>query len=219
MLNGLLNSRRALVIGVTVCLAGFGGITGVSMAAYPFQRYTRSNPDCDGSGTDPVNWAIYGDAAYWQNTSKLITDEVGWGDPPGPVSSMWLGTGGGGCFGADDQRKLGFRRGHHTRLWEAPELINQNYWTVGDAHRERIVVDIGGCKPASDAVYPRIDGMTGFDAGVFEMQVGHGKHHGLALRYKGAIHRPHRAHLKQCNGDRVGWNGAQLKFILNKKAP
>jgi len=185
-------------------------------AHYEAINYHTYNNCSERKVVDPINIVFVGKgtsagaAATWQRASDIVKNEVGWEDQNTGSTQSILDHG--GCREMNDQRKLGTRRGHHTRLFQMADRDRRNrVVTVGDAHQERIV-RCGG-RPG-DAVYSSINGRTGFDEGAAEVMRAIG-----GQRYIGYVKRPERAQREtfaQCNGERVGWNGRQLFFTTDR---
>jgi hypothetical protein len=84
-------------------------------------------------------------------------------------------------------------------------LFKERSGQVGDAHRDHKEA----CS-SFDAVPQKIHGRTGFD------QAAHEFLDAFPVRYYGYRKKPHRQRFRQCDGDRVGWNGRQLFFAKDK---
>lgn len=195
--------RRTAIIGAVVvaCLSvlSVARTPPMAFAHYNINYHTWGNC-ADRNIVDPINIVFAGGSATFQTSSNIVRNEVGWEDQntSSPQSIFDHSQ----CEAFDDARKLGTRRGHHTRLWQMNDRDRRGRLiTVGDAHQERVVASCPG-----DAVYENINGRSGFDDGAREV------FDALRGRYGDYLKRPNRMRFNQCNGDEPGWNGRQLFF-------
>jgi hypothetical protein len=176
-----------------------------SSAQAHFTQSLFSYSDCDGGPTDPLNVAFFGRAIAPSLAAARVERRLGWPDESG--STQYFKSHG-GCIVMSGQRSLGFQDKHHLRFFFMPGTDRKGRrWIFSDAHRERKKF-CGFENPISDAVYPEINGVSGFDQGAREVYAG------FSDRYRGYLLGPNRRTFKQCTGELVGWNGVVYLFHL-----
>lgn len=111
------------------------------------------------------------------------------------------------CIKQSGQRNLGFQDKHHLRFFKMPGRDRKKrQWVFSDAHRERKKF-CGFKKPISDAVYPEIDGMSGFDKGAREVL------DRFRDRRRATLRIPNRRTFTQCTDEKVGFNGVVYRDV------
>jgi hypothetical protein len=168
--------------------------------------HTQGDSDCDGKFIDPINvrWFNVSDVGLAANLTTLLTR---WGPVGG--KTQWL-RGGNGChaqhysMGREFGRKTNavrHREKAHVRIFETGEGQ-----LAGDAHRERKVACDDDGKQNDDAVYPRFDGKSGFDAAMDQMVRAFRRSNGWVVTMD-TLRGPYVHSFRQCDRKWVTWSG------------
>lgn len=170
-----------------------------------FTQSFFSYSDCGKGPTDPLNVAFFGRRASAGHVANVAERRLDWHGESGSNQSFKTH---GRCVKQSGQRNLGFRDKHHLRFFKMRGRDRKKrQWVFSDAHRERKKF-CGFKKPISDAVYPEIDGMSGFDKGAREVL------DRFRDRRRDTLRIPNRRTFTQCTDEKVGFNGAVYVFSI-----
>jgi hypothetical protein len=121
-----------------------------AQADFSTSVYTHKGGSNCSSAVDPINFGFYGPAAWWSNAAAHVQHHSGWNNTSGSTQANRAH---GTCYSMGTQRASGssLSSRYHIRFFFAHDNGQGTYYSVGDAHYERLV-------PCGHAVPP-----DGFD--------------------------------------------------------
>jgi hypothetical protein len=170
---------------------------------------TFSESNCT-KATDPLNIVIYGDTATPEETARHIRHHTP-ADGSGRGSDQYISSHGkcvptqAGAKGSNNSEGIY----HHRVFQNAGDEYHEPRAVFAPGHHERVV----DCGAPKDAVYlddPEYSGYAGFDAAAARFYDAWNRNGGHRFEYVDEV--PHKRKFRQCNDDKIPWNGRILFF-------